>query len=84
VASCGGVDRAVFLFDTHAMASQWEWRQGRRVSLPNPHPTCDNVVCASCAKRGPPTVLPPPVWAALDATGKNMGWVQPPLQHADQ
>jgi hypothetical protein len=74
----------VFLFDTHAMAADWEWRDGVRVALPSPHPLCDNEVCVCCAKRGPPTVLPPPVWAPLDAAGKVMGWVQPPLQHAEE
>ena len=41
------------------------------------HPQCDLEKCVSCGKRGQPA-LPPKCWGAMDASGKKMGWVQPP------
>eukprot|EP00241_Pyramimonas_parkeae_P000789 CAMPEP_0114273362 /NCGR_PEP_ID=MMETSP0058-20121206/29060_1 /TAXON_ID=36894 /ORGANISM="Pyramimonas parkeae, CCMP726" /LENGTH=967 /DNA_ID=CAMNT_0001392819 /DNA_START=317 /DNA_END=3220 /DNA_ORIENTATION=+ len=77
VVSSGGVDCALFVFETHAVVDEWEWRRGKRVTLPCKNIQCRQQRCVACGELGP-VPLPPKVWGPLDQSGKRMGWVQPP------
>ncbi|KAK3257290.1 hypothetical protein CYMTET_33616, partial [Cymbomonas tetramitiformis] len=76
VITAGGRDRAIFMFESHAMAKKWEWRKCEQVTFPLKHPNCDMEECTACGTRPPPP-LPAIEWRMLDDKG-TMGWFQPP------